>query len=151
MPVLPHFILGRWLGFLLGVALALDVGRAAAQASGELEPGARVRVNREIVGNVLSLDPDSLLLTGRSQQSVIAVNVASIRSLELSTRRSHRVLGALVGYFGGVGVSAALAEIFADGDDNFAPLVWTMRVVPITVAVGIAVSGERWKMMAFPG
>ena len=151
MPGLPHFILGRWLGLVLGVALALDVGRAAAQVSGELEPGARVRVNREIVGNVHSLDPDSLRLVGRSQQSVVAVNVASIRSLEVSTRRSHRVLGGLVGYFGGVGVSVALAEIFADGDDNLAPLVWTMRVVPITVAVGIAVSGERWKMITFPG
>jgi hypothetical protein len=147
----PRFILGRWLGIVLGLAMALDVGSSAAQTSGELGPGARVRVNREIVGNVLSLHPDSLRLTGRRQESVVAVDVASIQSLEISTRRSHRVLGAVVGYFGGVAVSAALAEISADGDDNLAPLVWSMRVVPITVLIGVMVSGERWKKIVFPG
>jgi hypothetical protein len=135
----------------LGLAMALDVGGAAAQASGGLEPGAWVRVNRDISGSLLSLQPDTLRLTGRSRESVIAVDLASIRSLEIRTRRSHRVLGAVLGYLGGVGVSAALAEISADGDDDLAPLAWAVRVVPVTVAVGIAVSGERWKRIPFPG
>jgi hypothetical protein len=146
----PHVILARCL-LALGLALVLDVGGAAAQPSGEIEPGTRVRVNREIVGNVLALSPDSLRLSGRSQQLIVAVDVGSIRSLEISARRSHRLLGGLAGYFGGVGVAAVLATIFADGDDNLAPLVWSARVVPITVALGVAVSGERWKRIPFPG
>ena len=145
-----RFFSGRRLGIVLGVALALDVGGAAAQTSPQLEPGARVRVNRELVGSVASLDADSLRLMGRSQRSAVAVDVASIRSLETSTRRSHRKLGAVAGYFGGVAVSFALAEVFADGDDSLAPLAWSMRVIPITVAVGILVSGERWKRIPLP-
>ena len=147
----PHPVRGRWLSIVLGFAIALDLGSAAAQTTGELEPGARVRVNRELVGNVLSFDPDSLRLTRRSQSSVVSVDAASIRSLEISTRPSRRGRGALVGYFGGVAVSAALVRIFADGDDALAHLTWSMRVVPITVVVGVAVSGERWKRIAFPG
>ena len=145
-----RFFSGRRLGIVLGVALALDVGPAAAQASPKLEPGVRVRVNGELVGSVVSLDADSLRLMGRSEHSAFAVDVASIRSLETSARRSHRKLGALAGYFGGAAVSFALAGVFADGDDNLAPLVWSMRVIPITVAVGIAVSGERWKRIPLP-
>jgi hypothetical protein len=150
------------LALLLGTALDL-----AAQAPPiDLVPGRRIRVHRRaettLVGELVSLGPDSLTLTTAAADTV-AVSRAAITGLDLSTgTKSNAGKGALNGLiFGGLG--GALIGVLASGSDDgefldYGPGAWAASGALMFGALGAGVGAligsgqraDRWESVPLP-
>jgi hypothetical protein len=150
------------LALLLGAALDL-----AAQAPPiALVPGRRIRVHRRaettLVGDLVSLGPDSLTMTTSAADTVMVAR-AAITRLDLSTgTKSKAGKGAVNGLiFGALG--GALIGVLASGSDDgdfidFGPGEWAASGALMFGAVGAGVGAligagqraDRWERVALP-
>jgi hypothetical protein len=135
----------RALGVLvfLQLALVLEAQLLAAQ----VEAGSRVRVTTtpsspgRRIGNLVSLDRDTLRWSRRDTASVITVPITSVARLERSTgRRSNTGRGALIGGLIGAGFGLFLG-IAASTDNSGWWEVGAEDVAAVTAIVGAGGAG----------
>lgn len=150
---------------LAGLLVFAATGRINAQETGvAVDSGARVRVTapdlarRPIIGQVLTLFPDTLLIQV-SPESAREVPLASIRTLEVSRGR-QRERGFLRGAAIGLGVSLALGAIALVHDNrNPGEGVGMSFIIPVLVApvltlggglIGASQGPDRWEAVEIP-
>lgn len=151
---------------VLTLLLCTAVDLAAQAQPVDLVPGRRIRVHRRaettLVGDLVSLGPDTLTMT-TSAADTVAVQRAAISRLDLSTgTKSKAGKGAVNGLlFGGLG--GALIGVLASGSDDgefldYGPGAWAASGALMFGALGAGVgaligSGQRtdqWEGVVLP-
>ena len=151
---------------ILALLLCTALDLAAQAPPIDLVPGRRIRVHRRaettLVGDLVSLGPDSLTMTTAAADT-LAVARASITRLDLSTgTKSKAGKGAVNGLlFGALG--GALIGVLASGSDDgdfidFGPGEWAASGALMFGALGAGVgaligSGQRtdlWEPTVWP-
>ena len=137
----------RGIGWLAAGQVLLGCSLLAAQEV-EPEPGTRVRVNREAIGDFVSWDANELVL---SDTSLVSSRVTSV---EVSLgRRSNAGKGALIGGLIGAAAGITYGLILCEGDceaGNFTAgaLFGAMGAgagALVGLAIGLATKSEEWE------
>jgi hypothetical protein len=158
----------RWI-VLVALAALLGTGTRPVQAQGgepvAVSPGTRIRVTAEApgrtTGTLLALSGGDILMRSDRTRDSIHVSLGTVRSLEVSegTRR-RRLLGAALGYVGGLAVGGLVGYLVLDAgqssDSNLSGmgmyLGGTVGVVG-GVTTGLILGSrpvERWRRVTVP-
>jgi hypothetical protein len=157
----------------LVIAGVLGSAMASAQASDSPvpAPGTRIRVVTarpvtSVTGALVASSADTLVLRADKTGDTVSVPLSRVSRLDISRgTRTHKLRGAKIGFFGGMGVGAVTATLiesnaresncvsFCDFNKTFAPIVGAFFGAVGGVIAGTAVGAwptETWLPFSGP-
>ncbi len=150
---------------LKSIAIGLNIviiccSGALAAGPPVLEPGARVRAKlldhstketgtKVITGTLLDQGETTITMATNTSKAPLVIQREDIAALEMRTRPSRRVQGALVG----LGVGAAVGALwgYSEGDDEPGPMSMSAGQNASIGAALLAPLGALFGVLVFPG
>jgi len=139
----------KWICSMWVVALLLQIGYVpcAAQEALPVAPGLRALIiapsvsTHRLLGTIVTVDADTLTLRIKNQAAPLAIPIASVAKLYVSSgRKRHLLKGAAIGGLSGVGLGA-IVGLARYSDDPPNSIVFTLSKEQKVFALAIALGG----------